>query len=293
MIRNGVIPVAGVGTRLLPSTKSQPKEMLPIGRKPVVQYVVEELHASGVNSMLFVTGRNKRSIEDHFDLDRELVENLKNSGKDDLLREIDFERLNIKFHYTRQSEQLGLGHAVGFAEDFCRTEPFVVALGDSIIKTNGGGEPLVARLVKCFEETGASAAIAFQEVAREDVFRYGIAKTDSNADVFEVVDLVEKPSVKDAPSCLAVAARYVFSPSIFAAIRKTGRGAGNEIQLTDAIRLLMQQGEKVVGVRLGPDERRYDIGNYDSYFRSFVDFALMDERHGPALQEYLRKRFGK
>ena len=291
MIRHAVVPVAGVGTRLLPLTKSQPKEMLPVGRKPVVQYVVEELHAASVDSLLFITGRGKRTIEDHFDLDQELINTLQQADKDALLDEIDFQQLNLRFHYTRQAEQLGLGHAVGFAEEFCSQGPFVVALGDSIIKSEG--EPVVARLVKCFEETGASCAILFEEVPASEVHRYGIAKPSCDADVFEVDELIEKPSVESAPSRLAIAARYVLSPSIFAAIRKTRPGRGGEIQLTDAIRLLMENGEKVIGLRMDEGESRYDVGNFDSYFRGFVDFALADPVHGPKLREYIISVFSR
>ena len=286
MIRRAVIPVAGVGTRLLPSTKSQPKEMLPVGRKPVVQYVVEELHAASMNSLLFITGRGKRTIEDHFDRDSDLAATLSGSGKEALLDQIDFQRLHMNFHYTRQPEQLGLGHAVGFAEDFCGGESFVVALGDSIIRS--GGEPVVARLIRCFEERKASCAILFEEVPAHEVYRYGIAKPSCDGEAFDVEELIEKPSVEEAPSRLAIAARYVLSPSIFGAIRETEPGKGGEIQLTDAIRLLLDRGERIVGLRMAPDERRYDIGNFGSYFRSFVDFALADPEHGPALAEYLR-----
>jgi len=285
MIRHAVIPVAGVGTRLLPLTKSQPKEMLPVGRKPVVQYVVEELHAASIDSLLFITGRAKRTIEDHFDRDRELINTLQQTEKDALLDEIDFQRLNVRFCYTRQPEQLGLGHAIGFAEEFCSDGPFVVALGDSIIRSTGA--PVVARLVKCFEETGASCAILFEEVPASEVYRYGIAKPSCDAEVFEVEELIEKPSVESAPSRLAIAARYVLSPSIFAAIRSTRPGKGGEIQLTDAIRLLMQNGEKVIGLRMNEGECRYDVGNFDSYFRGFIDFVLADPAHGPRIREYL------
>ena len=287
-ITNGVIPVAGLGTRLLPSTKSQPKEMLPVGRKPVVQYVVEELEQSGVNRMLFVTGRSKSSIEDHFDRDNELIRALREGGKDDLLEELQYEQMEVHFFYTRQSEQRGLGDAIAHAEHFAGDEPFVVGLGDSII--NGeGGEPVIRRLIDCYVANGASCVIAFEEVPREDVFQYGIAQPAEEGDVFRVEDLIEKPDVNEAPSNLAIAARYVLSPNIFDALRETKPGKRNEIQLTDAIRILLQRGEKVYGVRLSPGERRYDIGNYESYFKSFVDFALADEKYGAALREYIEQ----
>ena len=287
-IRNGVIPVAGLGTRLLPSTKSQPKEMLPVGRKPVVQYVAEEFERSGIDRILFVTGRNKSSIEDHFDRDNELIRLLRETGKEDLLEELNYEITEVRYFYTRQSEQRGLGDAIAHAEHFAGDEPFVVGLGDSII-SGDSGVPIIRRLVDCFVEHGASCVIAFEEVPREDVFQYGIAKPAKDGDVFEIEDLIEKPNVDEAPSNLAIAARYVLSPAVFDALRHTKPGKRNEIQLTDAIRILLQRGEKVYGVRLAKGEHRYDIGNYESYFKSFVDFALADEKYGQALREHIEE----
>jgi UTP--glucose-1-phosphate uridylyltransferase len=288
-IRNAVIPAAGAGTRLLPSTKAQPKEMLPVGRKPLVQYVVEELEAAGVGSICFITGRRKRAIEDHFDSDPELRARLETSGRTALLDELAFENIGVGFYYTRQSEQLGLGHAVACARDFTGHEPFVVALGDSII-TNGSGPLLVERLVEAYAQAEGGCAIAFQEVPEEATRRYGIADPAGDGDVFEVRDLVEKPDPGSAPSRLAISARYVLSPEIFDAIDQTPPGKNGEIQLTDAIRLLMQRGRKVIGVRLGSGERRCDIGNFESYYRTFVDFALADKELGPAFSAWLKGR---
>lgn len=285
-IKIAVVPVAGLGTRLLPSTKSQPKEMLPVGRKPVVQYVVEELNRVGVDKLLFITGPGKTSIENHFDLNTELTETLREGGKEELLAALSFERAPLQYFYTRQRQLLGLGHAVMCAEPFTANQPFLVALGDSIIGMHAKSR-IAAKMTDCFHSKKAEAVIAFEEVPEEDVFQYGIAKPKSEGEVFEIEDLIEKPSVDSAPSNLAVAARYVLAPSIYDALKRTKPGAGGEIQLTDAIRLLLRDGGKVYGVRLGKNEKRYDIGNFGSYFRAFTEFALADEKFGPELREYL------
>lgn len=292
VIRHAVIPVAGLGTRLLPATKSQPKEMLPVGRKPVVQYVVEELAQAGIPNMLFITGRKKRSIEDHFDLDPELMSALKTNGSTTRLQEVQFQDLGVNFFYVRQSEQLGLGHAISCAEPYVSAEPFVVALGDSIV-LQPADSSLCRRLMDCFVEKKAAAVIAFEQVPRQDVTQYGIAWPAEKGEVFRIRDLIEKPSVKEARSRLAIAGRYVFSPTIFAAIRHTKPGKKGEIQVTDAIRLLIRSGEPVYGVQMRPGERRYDIGNFGSYFRSFVDFALADPDYGASLRTYLRQKFSR
>jgi UTP--glucose-1-phosphate uridylyltransferase len=281
-----VIPVAGLGTRLLPATKSQPKEMLPVGRKPVVQYVVEELTRVGLKRVLFVTGPGKASIENHFDLNAELIQTLRESGKEDLLEELEFERAAVQFFYTRQRQLLGLGHAIQCARPFVGNQPFVVALGDSIIGMHAESD-VVQRMTRLYQERGAAAVIAFEEVPRAEVSQYGIAQPKTDDEVFEIVDLVEKPAVRDAPSNLAIAARYVLSPAVFDALARTRRGKGGEIQLTDAIRGVIQTGGKAYGVRLRPGERRYDIGNFEAYFEAFVAFALADPKFGPALRQHL------
>ena len=283
-----IVPVAGHGTRLLPSTKSQPKEMLPVGRKPVVQYVVEELTLSGIRRVLFVTGPGKTSIENHFDLNGELIAMLRETGKEELLEELDFERADVQYFYTRQRRQLGLGHAVLCAQPLVGTQPVVIALGDSIIGVNAQSD-IVRRMVKEFSRTGADAVIAFETVPREEVVSYGIAQPRGTAgSVFELADIVEKPSVAEAPSNLAVAARYVFRPSIFEWLTKTPPGKGGEIQLTDAIRTMIRQGGKVLGMRLPAGERRFDIGNFESYFAAFCEFALADPAYGPGLRAFLK-----
>src|SRR5512133_821827 len=208
-INIAVVPVAGLGTRLLPATKSQPKEMLPVGRKPVVQYVVEELTRMAMKRVLFITGPGKTSIENHFDLNEELVQELRESGKEELLEELEYERAPLQYFYTRQRELLGLGHAIQCSEAFVGNQPFVVALGDSIIGMHAKSD-IVRRMTRCFVEKKAAAVVAFEAVPLEEVHHYGIAKPKSEGEVFEVEDLVEKPSRQEAASNLAIAARYVF-----------------------------------------------------------------------------------
>ena len=288
-INIAVVPVAGLGTRLLPATKSQPKEMLPVGRKPVVQYVVEELTRMGMKRFLFITGPGKTSIENHFDLNVELIQTLRETGKEDLLAEFEFERMPVQYFYTRQRQLLGLGHAVSCAEPLVGDQPFVVALGDSIIGLHAQSD-VVRRMTDCFVRNQAAAVIAFETVPVSEVHHYGIARPRNGAgDIFEVADVIEKPSAQEAPSNLAIAARYVFAPSIFEAIKRTKPGKGGEIQLTDAIRLILQEGGKVYGVRLSDDERRFDIGNFEAYFRAFIEFALADEKLGASLREFVEQ----
>lgn len=284
-----ILPVAGRGTRLIPLTKSQPKEMLPLGRKPTVQHVVEELHDSGIREMLFVTGPGKSAIENHFDINAELVENLRKTGKEDLLAELDYERQAISYFYTRQRKQLGLGHAVLCAKPFVGRRSFFIALGDSLIGLNNKSN-VCSRMIENFDREGADAVIAFQKVPRESVVNYGVAQPRGEiGEVFELADLIEKPSIEQAPSNLAVSARYICRPSIFAYLEKTAPGKGNEIQLTDAIRALIQDGGRVLGVQLEPGVKRYDVGNFESYFQAFVEAALADPHHGAAVASHLRK----
>jgi UTP--glucose-1-phosphate uridylyltransferase len=283
-----VVPVAGLGKRLLPATKCQPKEMLPVGRKPIVQYVVEELAKSGIRRLLFVTGARKTAIENHFDEDGALIQLLRQSGMEDELAELDFERQQMEYFYTRQRRQLGLGHAVLCAQPLVGQQPFVVALGDSIIGLNAESN-IVGRMIDVFEKDSADVVVAFEEVPRADVQKYGIAKPRGDVDdVFELERLVEKPDVDSAPSNLAVAARYVFNPVIFDKLRETKPGKGGEIQLTDAIQRMLEDGCKGIGMRLAKGEQRFDIGNFESYFRTFAEFALADPKYGPALREFVK-----
>jgi UTP--glucose-1-phosphate uridylyltransferase len=285
-MKNAVIPVAGLGTRLLPATKSQPKEMLPVGRKPIVQYIVEELIRVGTNEILFITGPGKTSIENHFGINHELVQTLRETGKEELLAELEFDRFHAQYYFTRQRQLLGLGHAVQCARSFVRNEPFVVALGDSIIGLHAQSN-VVSRMKHCFAEHDCAAVIAFEEVPEREIPQYGIARPKTDDDFFEVSDIIEKPTLDEAPSNLAVAARYIFAPQIFDALDRTPPGKGGEIQLTDAIKLLLEDGEIVYGVRLHQDEHRYDIGNFEAYFRAFTEFALADEKYGAAVRDYI------
>ena len=285
-----VVPVAGLGTRLLPATKSQPKEMLPVGRKPVVQYVFEELTAAGLRRILFVTGPGKTSIENHFDVNEELVQMLRDKGREELLAALAFERAPVHYFYTRQRQALGLGHAVLSARAFVGNDPFVVALGDSIIGLDCQSD-IVGRMGRAFEERGAAAVIALEDVPRDQVRNYGIVQPrhDTTGELVVLDDVVEKPSAEAAPSTLAIAARYVLSPAIFDALARTPPGVGGEIQLTDAIRRLIGDGQRVYGMVLRPGERRFDIGNFEAYFRAFVEFALADPTHGPSLRAFVER----
>jgi len=263
--------------------------MLPVAKKPVVQYVVEELESNGIKQILLVTGKSKTSIENHFDFDHELTRSLRENGKEELLPELEYERMRLEFFITRQRLQKGLGDAIRCGQYFTRNHPFVVALGDSILGLNGNSR-VVSTLIDTFHETGAACVIATQEVPNDKVSSYGIVQPASKGDIFPIQTLVEKPEPSEAPSNLAVSARYVFSPAIYAALASTPPGHQGEIQLTDAIRLLLERGEKVYGVRLPSDERRYDVGNFKSYFEAFVEFALNDPDHGPGLRDYLKEK---
>lgn len=289
MIKSALIPVAGYGTRLLPATKCQPKEMLPVARKPIVQYVVEELVGNGIQHILFITGRNKASIENHFDHDPELFRNLTEANKQDLLEELNFKALGAHFFYTRQRLQKGLGDAVLCGENFAGEEPFVVALGDSILGLHANSKA-VSRLVEVCESEGASCVIAVEEVPEQETSLYGIVRPENHAaDCFRVIELVEKPKPEEAPSNLAIAGRYVFSPLIFDCIRRVQPDKRGEIQLTDAIQHLCREGLRVMAVRLPPGEKRYDIGNFPSYFESFVEFALADPIYGEEFRRMVER----
>ena len=267
-IRSAVVPVAGRGTRLLPATRAQPKEMLAVLDKPVIQYVVEELREAGIERVLVVTARGKGSIEDHLDTDASEIAVLS----------------------TRQSFPRGLGDAVLCAEPFAAGGPFVLALGDSIVaEPRSGG--LVRRLLDAHETLGAACTVAVQVVAPEDSARRGmvvpVAGAPGAGEAFEVAAVVEKPS--RAPSELAIAARYVLAPAVFDVLRDTPAGHGGEVQVTDAIAALIERGDRVVGVRLTGEEHRHDIGDVEGYARAFLAFALADPRLGASLRDYARE----
>lgn len=287
-IRKAVFPVAGMGTRLLPATKSQPKEMLPVGYKPVVQYVVEEMVEQGLSKFLFITGRKKRSIEDHFDADPELEARL--SGKDQVVDEVDYSAQGVEFYYARQRRPDGNADAVRLAREFVGNESFVVAFGDTIIYSPDTPR-VIERMVDSHERHQSVATIGVWEVPREETKKYGVVQpTGEIGDDFAIRDIVEKPEPSEAPSCLAVAARYIFTPDIFSAIDSLEPGLGGELWLTDAIRILLQRGAPVRCVRLNGVEKRYDIGMPLTYYKAFADFALRDPEHGDDFRVYLRDK---
>lgn len=287
-IRKAVFPVAGMGTRLLPATKSQPKEMLPVGYKPVVQYVVEEMVEQGLSKFLFITGRKKRSIEDHFDADPELEARL--SGKDQVVDEVDYSAQGVEFYYARQRRPDGNADAVRLAREFVGNESFVVAFGDTIIYSPDTPR-VIERMVDSHERHQSVATIGVWEVPREETRKYGVVQpTGEIGDDFAIRDIVEKPEPSEAPSCLAVAARYIFTPDIFSAIDSLEPGLGGELWLTDAIRILLQRGAPVRCVRLNGVEKRYDIGMPLTYYKAFADFALRDPEHGDDFRVYLRDK---
>jgi len=277
LIVKAVVPAAGRGTRLLPATRSQPKEMLPVGRKPTIQHVMEELAGAGLREVLLISGQGKRAIEDH--LDRDAAQN------DNSLEPW----TNLRLFHARQSVPRGLADAISIAEPFAADQPFVVALGDSIIVSHAA-QPLLSRLIAVHERYRPAATIAVEEVPRESVSRYGIvAPRGKVGRFFPIADIVEKPTPERAPSNLSAAGRYVLEPLVFDAIRRTKPGVGGEFWLTDALRILLRDGREVLCVRLLKGERRLDIGNFLSYFQAFLDVSLADPEHGVSLRAYARR----
>lgn len=277
-VRKAVIPAAGLGTRFLPATKSQPKEMLPIVDKPTIQYIVEEAVASGIEDILIITGRGKRAIEDHFDKSVELESVLEEKEDRDLLRLVrDISDL-ADIHYVRQKEALGLGHAIWCARKFIGDEPFAILLGDDVIDAPA---PCLKQLIEAYELNNGSSVLGVQSVSWEHVSRYGIVKAGEPATAgVHVNDVVEKPSREEAPSNMAIMGRYILHPDIMGLLEETQPGAGGEIQLTDAIRELI--GKRPV-VALPFEGRRYDVGDKQGFLEATVEFAL--KRHD------LRDRF--
>jgi UTP--glucose-1-phosphate uridylyltransferase len=263
--------------------------MLPVARKPIVQYVAEELVQNQIENMLFVTGRSKTSIENHFDSDPELLRLLTGGKKDDLLGELKFEEMAAKIFYTRQRVQRGLGDAILCGESFAGENPFIVALGDSILGMHGTSR-CVTRMSELFTTLRASCLIAVEEVPAEETKHYGIVDPgEGEGDWVRIKNLVEKPDPSKAPSRWAVAGRYAFSPIIFDMIRRVQPDKRGEIQITDAIQLLCEEGKRVLALKLPKQDKRYDIGNFPSYFETFVEFALADPLYGPDLKKRLRE----
>lgn len=266
-IKKAIIPAAGLGTRFLPATKAQPKEMLPIVDKPAIQYIIEEAVQSGIEEILIITGRNKRAIEDHFDRNVELELTLKAQGKYDLLGLIE-ELSNVTIHYVRQKEAKGLGHAVLCARQFVGNEPFAVLLGDDIIDAN---VPCMKQLIEVYSDKPGTI-LGVQEVAKDKVCNYGIVKAEQVKNrLWKATDLIEKPSIEQAPSQLAVLGRYIIEPEIFDLLEQTRPGRGGEIQLTDALKSLAATRPVYAYCFEG---RRYDVGDKQGYLEATVEFAL-------------------
>ncbi len=285
-VRKAVFPVAGLGTRFLPATKASPKEMLPVVDKPLIQYAVEEAYAAGIRHMIFVTGRSKRAIEDHFDTAYELENELETSGKRDLLalvRSVQPDDMDCAF--VRQPRSLGLGHAVLCAEPLVGNEPFAVLLADDLMMGPQGGEPVLAQMVQAFRQQGRSL-LAVQEVPADQVHRYGIvAGEPAGGQLIRIDRIVEKPAPQDAPSRMGVAGRYILTPAIFDEIRNQPTGAGGEIQLTDGIARLMQH-EAVYAFQYAG--KRYDCGSKEGFLEATVELALQHPDVGDSFRAYLK-----
>ncbi len=286
-VRKAVIPAAGLGTRFLPATKASPKEMLPIVDKPTIQYIIEEALASGIEEILIITGRNKRSIEDHFDRSIELELHLQETGKTDELQMIRAIS-DISIHYIRQKEPKGLGHAVLCAKQFIGNEPFAVLLGDDVVDAP---VPVLKQLMDYYEQTGATV-LGVQEVAADKVSAYGIVAAQPTADprAFKVSDMVEKPRPEDAPSRLAVLGRYIIDPAIFPILEKTPRGRGGEIQLTDGLREL---GRSLPVYAYNFAGRRYDVGDKQGFLEATVEMALKRPELREGFLTYLKALLAK
>jgi UTP--glucose-1-phosphate uridylyltransferase len=282
-IRKAVFPAAGLGTRFLPATKAMPKEMLPLVDKPLIQYGVEEAVASGIESVLIVTGREKSAIENHFDVSFELEQILKEKGKTAMFDEVRAISNIAKICYTRQKEALGLGHAIYQAKDFAGDEPFAALLPDDVIDAETPG---IRQLIDVYEKTGA-CVIATVQVEGEAISRFGAldAEEEIEPGVFKVRDMVEKPKFEEAPSDLAIMGRYVFTPDIFSAIERTEPGAGGEIQITDAMRILLKE-KPIYAVRL--NGVRHDAGDKLGFLIATVEYALKREDLGGEFLEYLQ-----
>ena len=285
-IRKAVFPVAGLGTRFLPATKASPKEMLPVVDKPLIQYAVEEAYEAGIRDMIFVTGRSKRAIEDHFDTSYELESELEAAGKKEMLelvRSVSPQDMNCLF--VRQPRSLGLGHAVLCAEPLVGNEAFAVILADDLMVGNNGGPGVMAQMTSAFEKQGRSL-IAVQEVPPEHTRRYGIVRGENaGGALLRVEEIVEKPAPEKAPSRMGVAGRYVLTPRIFEEIRNQPRGVGGEIQLTDAIARLIQH-EAVYAYQY--TGKRYDCGSKEGFLEATVELALQHSQVGEYFQEYLK-----
>ena len=281
-VKKAIIPAAGLGTRFLPATKSQPKEMLPIVDKPTLQYIIEEAIESGIEEILIITGRNKKSIEDHFDKSVELELELEQKGKKEMLEMvIDISNM-VNIHYIRQKDPKGLGHAIHCAKSFIGNEPFAVLLGDDIVDAE---VPCLKQLINTYDEY-KTTILGVQEVAKEDTDKYGILDVKHIEDrVYKVKDMVEKPSVESAPSNIAILGRYIINPSIFEILENQEPGKGGEIQLTDALKTLSTQ-EAIYAYNF--EGRRYDVGDKFGFLEATIDFALKRDELREDLLNYMK-----
>jgi UTP--glucose-1-phosphate uridylyltransferase len=281
-VRKAVIPAAGLGTRFLPATKAIPKEMLPIVDKPTIQYIVEEVIASGIEDILIITGRNKGSIEEHFDRAVELEENLEKNNKEELLEEIKNISKMINIHTVRQKDPLGLGHAIYCAKSFVGNEPFAVLLGDDVVDSE---KPCLKQMLDIFEEYNSSI-LGVQPVGWENVNKYGIVSGNKVSDkIYTVSDLVEKPDKDSAPTNIAILGRYIITPKIFEILENTKTGVGGEIQLTDGLKELCNI-EKVYAYIF--EGRRYDVGSKIGFLEATVDYALKRDDLKDSFKKYLK-----
>lgn len=281
-IRKAIIPAAGLGTRFLPATKAQPKEMLPIIDKPTIQYIVEEAIQSGIDEIVIITGRGKSAIVDHFDKSYELESTLDAKGKFELLKQVEYISRLADIYTIRQKEPKGLGHAIWCARHFIGGEPFAVLLGDDVVAAE---KPCLRQMVEVYDEYGLPV-LGVQEVPEDEVYKYGIVKPGhaKKERVCLVEDMVEKPSVEEAPSKLAIMGRYILTPDIFPIIEKLPPGSGGEIQLTDAIRILNKSRQVIACNFIG---NRYDVGDKFGYIKATIEFALRREDLRPSLKDYL------
>lgn len=280
-VKKAIIPAAGLGTRFLPATKAQPKEMLPIVDKPTIQYIIEEAVASGIEEILIITGRNKRAIEDHFDKSVELEQELQNSGKEELLSMVQDISNMVNIHYIRQKEPKGLGHAISCAKTFVGNEPFAVMLGDDVVDSE---VPCLKQLIDCFNEF-KTTILGVQQVPETEVSKYGIVKGIHIEDrVYKVKDLVEKPKKEEAPSNVAILGRYIITPQIFSILENTAPGKGGEIQLTDALKQLVTNEAMYAYDFKG---RRYDVGDKQGFLEASIEQALKREDLKESFMRYL------
>lgn len=282
-VKKAIIPAAGLGTRFLPATKAQPKEMLPIVDKPTIQYIIEEAVKSGIEQILIITGKNKRAIEDHFDKSVELETELEKKGKEEMLKMVQDISNMVEIYYIRQKEPKGLGHAISCAKTFVGNEPFAVMLGDDVVDSK---KPCLKQLIDCYNEY-QTTIVGVQQVPKEDVSKYGIVKGKFIEDrVYKIKDLIEKPKVEEAPSNVAILGRYIINPTIFDILSNTKPGKGGEVQLTDALKTLISK-EAMYAYEF--EGRRYDVGDKLGFLQATMEYALKRDALKKDFVNYIEK----